>query len=1051
MFPYKKLNYKTDKQNGSIKPPEIFLCNRKLEIIGKLFPVEAPSIILNYNAADEISFSYHKEINGDKTPFYDQLQNLSIVKAEDTYYEISVTEADRGILIKNVSGKSLGYCELSQKLVTLEVNTDRDIARSDYDEPTIFFDPVKPERSLLHRLLSYAPDYSIGTVSPTLSILQRTFSWTDTFMDCCLNEISEELNCIFTIDVEIDSTSKLPIRKINVYDACYCIDCWKTFNTASNITLRQGDYWKNVINGTCHECGGTNIYELGEDTAITVNTKNLSDEIQVTTDNDSVKNCFKLKAGDDYMTNVVQGIDLCGSGKIIMFSKEQLREMSSGLRRKWTAYQEKANDPSQKQDYETLLNLSFNILDLIQYLESGMMPQPETEKGTLEDQYNTMKSGLSQYEYQFYIESKTTSKNSSGRNTIKNLLSTFLLEGYSLQVDSTNSVSDNKDNNTCFYWYGSYKVYQTNNRENYFTVTIDTSGETIAFHTTDGKELSTIVNSGRIYKITFGDKDQASYQAYLKQQVSSLLSEMNIQNRTNEITDWSPYCISRLQSYYDGFNNCINMLGDKRISLPSSHDNEEIANANQAKKEIIDTLEYTYKAYMSDIRKFKTILEDQVFSLYYYLGDMDLLREKYPPLDNTQQYHYQFSNFTTSNTSLNARNALNSMIYGTPVKLNTYHEDGTVSSLNSKSQDIGKIRNHDRGIQCLNCGSTALRYHAGTKSWQCENTQCNSSTVICYSDYAESVQAWCSDNPSSSIISRMTSIRKSMDLKTFLGDSLYQELCSFIREDLYTNENYTSENLRSNAELIQNAHNFVNLAKRNLAKACTDQISISANIASLIVQDDLKPQNLSISNAYDKFVPGNYIRAIVDDNVYKLRVISITYPYGAMDQIQVTFSNVTRTLSGSSGDLQGILSQAQSMSTSFSTVSEQAKKGNIAAKKFDYIKRQGLDSSLGSIKAAQNQTITIDDKGFLCTRYDKETGQYDPHQLKIINSNIVMTDDNWNTSKLAIGLGRYGDEMRYGIWGRPARRRPDRRKENKYFQRGRKCTYHRERYRSLKK
>ncbi len=1017
MLPYKRLTYKKDKKNGGIRPPEIFLCNRRLDTIGKLYPVVSPTIIVNYNAADEISFSYHKELNGRKTPFYDELKDLSIIKAEDTYYEISVTETDQGNLTKNVSGRSLGYCELSQKLVTLEVNTENDIARSDYEKASIFFDPDNPGRSLLHRLLSYAPDYSIGYVAPTLAILQRTFSWSDSFMDSCLNDISQEVNCIFTIDVKTDPSTKLPVRQINAYDACYCINCWEKLNTSSNTELKQGDYWKNVIDGRCHECGGTNIYDPGEDTTITINTKNLTDEIQITTDKDSVKNCFQLKAGDDTMTNIVQGVDPCSSGKIMMFSEEQVQEMSSALRTKWKEYLKKTNNPDIKREHKNLLALNFHILDLIQYLESGMMPQLETEKGTLEDQYNAIKSGLSKYGYQFYIESETEGKHLSARNAIKNLLSTFLLEGYSLQVESTGSVSENKENGTCFYWYGSFNIYETSQRENSFTVTVDTSGETISFHTTDSRNLSNIVNSGKNYKIVFGDKDQASYEAYLKQQVSSLLGDRKIQNKNSDITDWSPYCINRLESYYDGFDNCINMLENKKISLPSFSQTSSTANSDEdPRQKIINTLKDTYKAYMSDINKIKTVLEDQVFSLYYYLGDTELLKEKYPPRDNTQQYYYHFSNFTMTNTTLNARNAVNSMLYGIPVILNTYREDGTVLSPASKTKNIGKIRDHDRGVQCVNCGSTALQYHSGTNSWHCGNTQCGDNTIIRYSNYAESIRAWCYANPSSSIISRMDQIRKSLNIKSFMGNSLYQELCSFVREDIYSNENYRSENLRSNTELIQNAYNFVELAKKHLSKACVSQISISADVANLVVQDDLKSQDLSLENAYEKFVPGNYIRAVVDNNVYKLRVISITYPYDAMEQIQVTFSNVTKTLSGSSSDLQSILSQAQSMSTSFSTVSEQAKKGNIAAKKFDYIKRQGLDSSLGAVKTAQNQTITIDDKGFLCTRYDKETGQYDDHQLKIINSNIVMTDDNWNTSKLAIGLGRYGDKMRYGVW-----------------------------------
>lgn len=1011
MYSYKKLSYKKDKKNGDIIPPEIFLCNRTLDVIGKLYPVESPNIITNYNAANEISFSYPKEVNGRPSPLYDKIQDLSIIKVEHSYYEISVSQTDQGNLTKNVSGKSLGYCELSQKLVTLEINTDSDIARADYREPTIFYDADKPERSLLHRLLSHAPDYSIGTVDSTLAILQRSFSWSDTFMDSCLNDISEELNCIFTIDVKKDPDTNEPIRQINAYDACYCKDCWEKLTNSSNTSSITGDFWKNVLDGVCLECKSTNIYEFGEDTAITINTRNLTDEIQVTTDKDSVKNCFKLKAGDDLMTNIVQGINITGSERIMMFSDEQQREMSSTLRNKWNDYVKKINDAQINSNYRHLLELNFNILDLILYLESGKLPQLETEKGTLQDQYHDIRDGLSKYNFQFFIDSETESKALTGRNAVKNLLSTFLLDGYSLLVNNTQSVIENEDTDSCYYWCGSYKVYQTDDRENYFTVTVDTNGETVSFHTSDTTNSSENITSTNIYKIVYGNKNQESYKNYLEQQIASLLHDKNIVNKNSQITDWSPYCISRLQSYYDGFSSCIEMLNGKKIPMLS----DKNATSNELQNDINNIIE-KYTAYMSDIYKIQTLLEDQVFSLYYYLGDIDKLKENYPPKDNTTEYSYTFRHFTKNNTNEASLNAIYSLINGMILSFNTYTENGELVSENSTQKRIGKIKDFDRGVQCSNCLSTNIQYHSDTNTYRCANQLCNASAVVSYSDYAQSIYEWCKNNSSLSIVSEMESIRSDMDLKSFIGEPSYRELCSFVREEVYTNENYISENLKSNSELLSKAYEFTEAAKRNLAKSCVNQVSISADIANLVVQEDLKAQKLSIKNAYEKFALGNYIRAIVDDDVYKLRVISITYPYDTMDKIHVTFSNVTKTLSGSASDLQSILSQSQSMSTSFHTVAEQARKGTVAAKKFDYIKNQGLDASLGAVKAAQNQSITIDDKGFLCTRFNKESGEYDPRQLKIANSNIVMTEDNWDNAKLAIGLGRYGNELKYGIW-----------------------------------
>ena len=95
--------------------------------------------------------------------------------------------------------------------------------------------------------------------------------------------------------------------------------------------MTKGDYWKNVLNGVCQTCKGTNIYDVGVDTPILLNTKNFSDDISVQVDKDSIKNCFKLKAGDDTLTNIVEGALATSTNKIMMFSEDQTNKMSDEL------------------------------------------------------------------------------------------------------------------------------------------------------------------------------------------------------------------------------------------------------------------------------------------------------------------------------------------------------------------------------------------------------------------------------------------------------------------------------------------------------------------------------------------------------------------------------------------------------------------------------------------------------------------------------------------------------------------------------------------------
>ena len=98
------------------------------------------------------------------------------LKEFDLWFEIHVQTGDGNVCVKHVSAKSLGEAELSQtKVFNLEVNTETDIERDDY-KPTVFYDTTDKSSSLLDRILSKAPHYSITVVQSSLRNIQRTFT-----------------------------------------------------------------------------------------------------------------------------------------------------------------------------------------------------------------------------------------------------------------------------------------------------------------------------------------------------------------------------------------------------------------------------------------------------------------------------------------------------------------------------------------------------------------------------------------------------------------------------------------------------------------------------------------------------------------------------------------------------------------------------------------------------------------------------------------------------------------------------------------------------------
>lgn len=66
--------------------------------------------------------------------------------------------------------------------------------------------------------------------------------------------------------------------------------------------------------------------------------------------------------------------------------------------------------------------------------------------------------------------------------------------------------------------------------------------------------------------------------------------------------------------------------------------------------------------------------------------------------------------------------------------------------------------------------------------------------------------------------------------------------------------------------------------------------------------------------------------------------------------------------------------------------------------------------------SSENQEITIDGTGITAKRVDAEDESgFSPYQLKITNNEIVMTDNAWDSAKLAIGEMEYDGQTVYGV------------------------------------
>ena len=417
------------------EPPTIVLATRSGNKLGQLdINIESIDLSNNFNDASELSFTLNKYVDGKITNLWDKVVDFKLVycKEWDKWFEIKVELDEATETVKTVFCTQLGQAELSQiMLYNVEINTEADISRDDY-KISILYDEDNHDASILHRILSKAPHYSIAHVDKTIAKIQRSFPFDDISICDSLGEIEEEIGCLVVYDSNSDENG-MPNRTISVYD----------LQQNCNSCGHRGEF-----TDKCPKCGSTDItYGYGEDTTIFVTADELATEgIQLVTDTDSVKNCFKLEAGDDLMTATIRNCNPNGTDYIWYFSDSIKEDMSEELVAKIESYDaeykhyyndnvsdldedllnsynalvEKYNTPSTclNCDYEgdfsdncpscgsesvligkrlqtisapitgysALMNTYYDTIDFALYLKSGLMPSVEMSGTNAEEQ-----------------------------------------------------------------------------------------------------------------------------------------------------------------------------------------------------------------------------------------------------------------------------------------------------------------------------------------------------------------------------------------------------------------------------------------------------------------------------------------------------------------------------------------------------------------------------------------------------------------------------------------------------------------------------------------
>ncbi len=581
---------------GNPEPPSIVLANRNGNKLGQLnVNVESIEVSDKFNDASEFTFTLNKYVDGKLANLWDKVVDFKLVycKEWDMWFEIKVELDEATETVKTVFCTRLGQAELSQiMLYNIEINTEEDIARDDY-KISILYDEDNPKASILHRILSKAPHYSIAYVDETLKRIQRSFSYDDNSICDAFDEVEEEVGCLVVYDSNSDENG-MPNRTVSVYDLQQnCNDCG----------------YRGEFTDECPKCGSKNIkYGYGEDTLIFVTADELATEgIQLVTDTDSVKNCFKLEAGDDLMTATIRNCNPNGTDYIWYFSDSVKEDMSKDLVGKIESYDELYKDyynnhesvldgnlvnkyntlvekykgyyntpstclncdyegdfdsecsqcgsgniltgkslqaiPTPITGYSDLMNAYYNTIDLALYLKSGLMPSVEMSETNADEQAKLLTtSSLSPVA----VANIDTVSLATANSAVLAMAKIIVRSTFKVQVNNSELSADKKT------WTGNFVVTNYSDEEDTAVseiISVEVSGDNETFIK---QKIEKALNKE--------DTDDYSISGLFEKEYNDFCNELK------------KYALNPLINFRDACQACIDILMEQGIGDDTTSD-----------------------------------------------------------------------------------------------------------------------------------------------------------------------------------------------------------------------------------------------------------------------------------------------------------------------------------------------------------------------------------------------------------------------------------------------------------------------------------------------
>lgn len=247
----------------------------------------------------------------------------------------------------------------------------------------------------------------------------------------------------------------------------------------------------------------------------------------------------------------------------------------------------------------------------------------------------------------------------------------------------------------------------------------------------------------------------------------------------------------------------------------------------------------------------------------------------------------------------------------------------------------------------------------------------------------------------SNIDTQISAIRSSLSISNYFTTEEQEELQSYIYEGTYNDEYVIFTNDMSFAERFEQMGILYDRAKSTLQKASSPGVEFSVDTESFV-----------FSNVFSDWTEELETGRAINVEVRKGEIVPLF-----LSNISVNYDdqNVNLTF-GSKYDrfdpksiFEDVLGDVKKSANSLSFIKDviyPLRSGDYNKMREDL--KASRDLTMNAALASEGEEILIDGSGYT-GRTLLEDGTYDPRQLKLTGKNIVFTDDNWLSSKAALG------------------------------------------------